>query len=350
MEFLIKSKIGVMGLLCVCLMCVPNASSVVMPINDDEVEFMRAMVAGKVNELEQKANTQESIISYIAQDDIVKNMTPLFKCWVDFLCGCTIDTNNLKSEKEGPPPYRSTQLFRNDTDQNLESNHNYVQVVFPNQKVGVANKNLFLDSNNLMINKLAAMDVWYTLIGKYPLIAYKIRLNTMLNASRMFRFWGLEYATNANGEIILRTGNWPDAKKKLSPDDHNNLRVTRILLTLKMLSLNNIKNVFLKALKDNQGRLDGTKSIRYWLNVAEDNNNIDNPTVATTAAATNNSNAFVTGVTSTNVTNTIQSTSKGRKMSRKYRKIRRRRKLRRRRQRNRRRIRSRRTRHNRRHR
>jgi hypothetical protein len=57
------------------------------------------------------------------------------------------------------------------------------------------------------------------------------------------------------------------------------------------------------------------------LNVAKDNNNIDNPGMATTATPTNNSNEFVTGVTLTKAKNIIQPTSKSRKMPRKYRRI-----------------------------
>jgi hypothetical protein len=88
---------------------------------------------------------------------------------------------------------------------------------------------------------------------KASTIASKIKLNLMVNSSYMFQFWGLEYASNANGEIILRTGSWNEAKKKLFQDDYNDRLVTRVFLTRKIFGLNNIKNVFLKVLKDNQG-------------------------------------------------------------------------------------------------
>jgi hypothetical protein len=287
---LIKPRIGAIILLGAYLMCGSNVNGdtpvnnfEVIPTNDGGVSFMEAMTGGKgkVKETEEAANTEGSIISSIDQDDIVKNMTPLFKCWIDFLCGCTIDLNNLAPKGKELPPHKSAQVFRDNTNDNLESCHNYVQVIFPNQLIGVANRSLFLDSNELMTDKSIALDALLALLKKHPTIASKIKLNLMVNSSRMFQFWGLEYAIDENDKVILKTGNWPDAKKKLSPNDHNNLRVTRVLLALGIFGLNSIRDVFLKALKTNQGKLDGSLSSSYWdkaaLTDSKINDNVDNP-------------------------------------------------------------------------
>jgi hypothetical protein len=274
MKILTNPKIYIIGLcalVCIYLLCNHSADvdiDININTNDAGASFMQALANGgesAFKAIEQTAQNSDSMIP-----PNINNITKPFRVWIDFLSGCIINPNKLSPDEQFP--YNNVQAFRDDNNTNLESYHNYIQAIFPNYAISkAANATLYLKNTDLTTDGSTPDDVLKYLLNKSKLLRHKIRLNMMLNASRMFRFWGLEYTTDYNGNPILRTGRWSRAGTKLSANDHNNLRVTRVLYSLEIFGLWKMKKVLFNALKNNYGRLDGSKSMPFWGKVANIN-------------------------------------------------------------------------------
>jgi hypothetical protein len=270
-----KSKIYIMGFgifLYMYLLINPSASGDTQT-DDGGAAFMKALAKGGENAIKQIE--QEAVCNPINIKQMDSSLNEKFETWIMFLYGCVIDTNKLSSNF----PYNSAKAFRSDSDDNLETIHNYIQVTFPNYKQSdSANFDLYLKNTKLTTNKSVPGNVLKHLLSKFISLEHKIRLNMMLNASRMFRFWGLEYAIDASGNAIIRTGHWTGASIKLPNDNHNNKRVTRVLHALGIFGLGEMKKAFIVALANCFGRLNSdNKTFNIWLNtIYPAGNNIHN--------------------------------------------------------------------------
>ncbi len=156
--------------------------------------------------------------------------------WIDILLGKTVTSGNWT--------YKSGADMRKDNFDNLENHHDYIQVFFPNKVASnYDNKDLYLDSNDFK-------DAWQARKTSDPQLMTKIQNEMKLNFKKMLTFWG--FLTDPNITFIIpNEGEAATARrqKKICSGNHNNLRVTRVLLALRNFGLGNLATIFYNALQ-----------------------------------------------------------------------------------------------------
>jgi hypothetical protein len=109
------------------------------------------------------------------------------------------------------------------TDQRLEAVHDYIQWMFPLSVRSGANPDAPI-LGPISIGAFAASD------------ELRGRLERSLRV--MLRFYGLEETRTADALHVVRSGHFRDrARVWLSPGNHNHLRLTRIMTSLRVLGL-----------------------------------------------------------------------------------------------------------------
>lgn len=215
--------------------------------------------------------------------------------WIRILAGETIPNEYFR--------YNSGREFRQDTDENLETNHDFIQVFFPTyEQSRFANPDLNIDSCRELWRQVATEENHATIKC--------IQREMLMNSIRMLLFWGFKVVLN----IPDIAGNTPlayepsDSRKLFSPDspdcleghdfqlirialdvatpwssnvdDHNRLRITRVLKSLKIFGLDSafhsLHTSFLFLLQSN--KIADTRSCsnsscigeteQYWQNAA----------------------------------------------------------------------------------
>lgn len=165
-----------------------------------------------------------------------------FNRWVDFLKG--MPTPNLCSR------FDSCEEFRNLSDDKLEQFHDYVQIVFPNlERSKYANQNLYLKKN---------LNDWKKLLSDKT-TRCEIQKNLKQNLIRMLRFWKFEVFHDRNFNITKLTAG--DSGQPFENDNHNALRMTRVLLSLKLFGLNNEHKLIMATIKKKHRNC---SSYSYW--------------------------------------------------------------------------------------
>jgi hypothetical protein len=172
--------------------------------------------------------------------------------WIKFLAGETVKGFH----------YANCQAFRADSDRNLESGHDYVQVVFPSWAPSqYSNRDLFIRDK---------FETWKKLSTDCPMIMLIIYLNVQLNAIRMIHFWGFLFDFEQDAEPIhdnyVRTFviimDNPDSPLHRA-GDHNALRATRFIETLGMFGcFGDLLKIFFEGLLVEY--FQGHPSIEYW--------------------------------------------------------------------------------------
>lgn len=116
------------------------------------------------------------------------------------------------------------------TDGWLESNHDFIQWLFPLAVKSGANPDApLIDDNLLALFRGNA----------------RARDNMLLAFDRMLKFYGLQ----RNGATIARGDNWDGRKDNwFTHPTHNNLRITRMLKSMTLLSLETYAQSFLDTL------------------------------------------------------------------------------------------------------
>lgn len=197
--------------------------------------------------------------------------------------------------------YTSGREFRQDTDENLENHHDFIQIFFPTyDESNYANQDLNIDSCRELWKKVANEESQSTL--------KLIRREMQLNFIRMLLFWGFKVTIvvkNADNDNTATRFNYsssdsknlfsngdPDWAKdritaikienddtaknnwKTDTNDHNRLRITRVLNSLQILELKEeyksfrrglsilLQNRTIKDIRDNN-RIKGTSG-KYW--------------------------------------------------------------------------------------
>jgi len=120
----------------------------------------------------------------------------------------------------------------------LEAHHNYIQILFPaRDKSGVTNKDFYLDKK---------IKNWENFLKTNLDIYAAIKTHLMANLLHMLKFWKFN-VTIENGTLISikPTNNQVFG----SPTDHNNLRITRVMHSLRLFGLHNEHELLLKALE-----------------------------------------------------------------------------------------------------
>jgi hypothetical protein len=169
--------------------------------------------------------------------------------WVKFLAGETINVDDTANKATGEKfPYASCQAFWDDSDTNLESKHDYVQIVFPSWGPSSnCNRDLYIRDN---------VETWKALLRECPTVKRNIHLNIQLNAIRMLHFWGFRFAFtqdapnpiwNVDRVFVILEDNLSSPLHR--DGDHNALRATRFIEALKMFGcFNGLLKIFAEGL------------------------------------------------------------------------------------------------------
>ena len=188
------------------------------------------------------------------------NQTERRENWIKILSGETIENGDFR--------YKSGAEFRRDNDENLEKYHDFIQVFFPNYVMSrYANPDLNINACRELWEKVATEESQATIT--------RIQREMRLNFIRMLLFWGFSV------ELNIKTGNesqkcvyQPSDSKGLfennslhylknrdftlekiyfiandkewvnGTDNHNRLRITRVLMALKIFGLDNEFDLF----------------------------------------------------------------------------------------------------------
>ena len=179
--------------------------------------------------------------------------------WIKFLSGEEIQGKIFK--------FKSCEEFRKANDKNLESHHDYIQVVFPNlEQSGYANKDLYLNKN---------LEKWKELMQDEEL-RLKIQKNLKLNLIRILKFFGFEVTLGEDSEITKLVAK--NDGVAFIPGNHNSLRLTRVLKCLKIFGLDNEYNLIINSINSNKEIMTKIeknptlkKSYEYWIKSKETN-------------------------------------------------------------------------------
>ncbi len=137
-----------------------------------------------------------------------------------------------------------------------EKYHDFVQILFPNRKLGQHNKSLFLGEDQRIINDLIKL-------------GFPQRLKTALPA--MLSHWGFQI--DSDGNVTLDQTKTRNTKSYVIKKDHNQLRISRVLECLRLFKssdsyLNNISSSFFTQLEtlvaSNKSNSDLSQSMVFW--------------------------------------------------------------------------------------
>ena len=138
-------------------------------------------------------------------------------------------------------------------DDRLESVHDYIQWLFP-------------------LEEPSAFNPYAPLIDPETIEAFRRRadLRDGLRDSfrRMLRFYGLEMS---DGKVTLARNFGERSKDWLTPHNHNHLRITRILKSLRTLGLESEAQAFFERLSEihhSGGRNITAETFRFWRSAA----------------------------------------------------------------------------------
>jgi hypothetical protein len=185
--------------------------------------------------------------------------------WVRFLAGGTVQGFC----------YPNCRAFWDDTDSNLERNHDYIQVVFPNLSPGSANKDLYIRGN---------VETWSALHRECPTLWLNVQINMVISALRMLHFWGLRIAFPENVERFMHNltvesfdgSDFPHAITIIDnrgsvlhkERDHNRLRLSRMIIALQLFGCEDHKDKIGEYLRANYPR---DEAFNFWMRALREN-------------------------------------------------------------------------------
>lgn len=162
-----------------------------------------------------------------------KNFDKREQNWIKFLSGEKIEDKSFL--------FKSCEEFRSADNNSLENNHDFIQVVFPSlEKSGYANQDLYLNKN---------LKKWQDLMQDLGL-RLKIQKNLKLNLNCILTFFGFEVTLGKDSEIIKLNANTDGVVFK--PGDHNSLRLTRVLKSLKIFGLDREHQLIIDSINSNK--------------------------------------------------------------------------------------------------
>lgn len=145
-------------------------------------------------------------------------------------------------------------------DEELEYTHDFIQWLFPTCQPSAFNPDA-------------------PLVGNATIAAFKddptLRQAIKSAFERMIRFYGLELHSDKDNQRVVRSANW-DARsaKWLTRGNHNLLRITRILASLRLLGLADLARAFFVALEEvyesPKGAVIGPVTYKFWKSAAQD--------------------------------------------------------------------------------
>ncbi len=174
--------------------------------------------------------------------------------WIKFLMGEQINDESFR--------FKSCNGLRSASNNDLEDNHDFIQAVFPNlEKSRYANQDLYLNKN---------LKKWQDLMQDLE-IRLKIQENLRLNLIRILTFFGFEVTLGDSSKIIKLKAKTDGVAFK--PGNHNGLRLTRVLICLKIFGLNREHQLIIDSINSNKeiiklvnGNSTLKTSYAFWLN------------------------------------------------------------------------------------
>tara|TARA_Y100001970_G_scaffold233693_1_gene291462 strand:- start:130 stop:1854 length:1725 start_codon:yes stop_codon:yes gene_type:complete len=137
-----------------------------------------------------------------------------------------------------------------------EKHHDFVQILFPNRKPGVAHKSLSLGDGQRIINDLIKLDFREKLKSALPV---------------MLSHWGFQI--DSDGNVTLDQTKTSNRKSYVIKKDHNQLRISRVLECLRLFKssdpyLKQVSNSLFTQLETlvqlNQSNSDLSQSMVFW--------------------------------------------------------------------------------------
>jgi hypothetical protein len=173
--------------------------------------------------IEQGIIASQFIVSQeLGRSSLVRSLSLRQRNWVTILAGGTVEGFR----------YPNFVALRRDNNTNLEGNHDFIQIFFPNREAGMCNRDLCV-SNEIGNIFLESKIVWSNM-----------RVVMILVCHRMFAFWGIGVILTGNGTIELIDSPSSVLHRK---EDHNQLRFTRVIRSLGIMqcqvTLNLIRNL-----------------------------------------------------------------------------------------------------------
>lgn len=143
--------------------------------------------------------------------------------------------------------------------QRLEDTHDYIQWLFPLEQ-----KSRFNPAAPVL-NK-AAIQSFRT--------NEQLRIRLRQSLEVMLRFYGLQFHESGSTDIEISQSDEYQERKKvwLNPRNHNYLRLTRILTSLKLLGLENHAQALFKCLSqiyEEEGNCIGSETYAFWKNAVK---------------------------------------------------------------------------------
>jgi hypothetical protein len=183
--------------------------------------------------------------------------------------GANVAAQNSAREEAGP----IVGFFRNESadnsgrklreilawpDERLEYTHNFIQWLFPTREKSPVNP----DAPTVDDAAIAAFNA-------------DPRLRESLTAAfdRMAAFYGFEVQDPHGNPRVVKSRNWPQRSANwLAPRNHNMLRITRIITSLRLLGLEPLALAFFAALDElnssDEGKAIGPVTYGFWKSAA----------------------------------------------------------------------------------
>ena len=121
------------------------------------------------------------------------------------------------------------------TDNRLELDHNFIQWLFPTDEESATNPAApVLDAETI----------------KQFRSKRRLRIHLQTSLDRMLRFYGLEMRANVPSKVVCAPNFSERAGAWITPKNHNHLRITRILKSLRLVGLETNATAFYECLVD----------------------------------------------------------------------------------------------------
>ncbi len=184
---------------------------------------------GKKSNQKDDTPPSNALKNEVPKNENLNKFTKRELLWIKLLAGCPV--NNYKFK------YNSCEKFRKDSNYNLEKNHDYIQIIFPNEKISeYANKEFYISGEK--------RNTWEQYLTSNKNILKKIQKNMALNVNRMIEFW--------------------NSKESFISWGHNYLRMTRVLISLKLFGLEEMHKNLLDKLTISFRNKAKEESLKIW--------------------------------------------------------------------------------------
>jgi hypothetical protein len=144
-------------------------------------------------------------------------------------------------------------------DEPLEYTHDYIQWLFPTRQMSAFNPDAPV-VDDATVSTFHADE--------------KLRDSLAAAFQRMAVFYGFDVIADEGAVRVIPASNWMARSKNwLTPNNHNMLRITRILTSLRLLGLHQLSKAFFEALdkvySSPQGAGIGPVTYQFWKSAAE---------------------------------------------------------------------------------